>query len=135
MPAGLGPADSVAAPDRLAHGHRHYGVITGGKGESWAGKLGLHLGLIPVQQPTKSLVEPLHIESLRRCEGLGAAAAPEGLEGLAWIAAKPAPHAGDSRGRDVGTEAVEALDADEPTARRRAPLPCPVTPPESPARG
>ena len=111
---------------------RHYGVVAGGKGESWAGKLGLRLGLIPVQQPAKSLVEPLHIESLRRCEGLGAAAAPEGLKGLAWIAAKPAPHAGDPRGRDVGTEAVEALDADEAAERRPALLPCPVKQPEQP---
>ena len=132
MAAGFRPADSVAAPDGLAHGLRHDGVITGGKGENWAGKLGLRLGLIPVQQPTKSLVEPLHIESLRRCEALSTAAAPEGLEGLAWITAKPPPHAGDTRGRDVGTEAVEALDADEATERRPALLPCPVKQPEEP---
>ena len=120
------------APDGLAHGLRHDGIVAGGKGERRAGKLGLRPALIPVQQPAKPLVEPLDIESLRGSEGLGAAAAPEGLKGLAWIAAKPAPHAGDPRRRNVRTEAVEALDADQAAEGRCLLLPCPVKQPEQP---
>src|SRR6476661_2613109 len=106
MAAGRGPADSVAAPDGLAHGLRHDGIVAGGKGESWAGKLSLRLGFIPVHQPTKPLIEAPDIEGPRGGEGLGAAAAPEGLDGLVSIAAQPAPHAGDPRRRDMRTEAV-----------------------------
>ena len=81
MAASLGPADIVAAPDGLAHRLRHDGIVAGGKGKNRAGKRCPRLALIPVHQPTKSLVEPLDIERLWRGEGLGAAAAPEGLEG------------------------------------------------------
>src|SRR5512147_92096 len=106
MAAGVGPADSVAAPDRLAHGLRHDGVIAGGKGKRRAGKLGPRLSLVPLHKPAKPLIEPSDIESLRRGERLGAAAAPKGLDGLVSIAAKPAAHAGDARWRDMRTEAV-----------------------------
>src|SRR5512147_1515970 len=108
MAAGVGPADSVAAPDRLAHDLRHDGVIAGGKGKRRAGKLGPRLSLIPLHQPAKPLIEPSGIESLRRGEGLGAAAAPKGLDGLVGIAAKLAAHTGNPRWRDMRAEAIEA---------------------------
>src|SRR6476619_5617043 len=132
MAAGRGPADSVAAPDGLAHGLRHDGIVAGSKGESGAGKLSLRLGFIPVHQPTEPLIEAPDIEGPRGGEGLGAAAAPEGLKGLVGIAAQPTAHAGDSRRGNGGAEAVEALDADEGAERRAALLRCPVKQPEQP---
>ena len=127
MAAGLGPADIVAAPDGLAHRLRHDGIVAGGKGENRAGKRCPRLALIPVHQPTKSLVEPLDIERLRRGEGLGAAAKASRV----WPASRRSPpHAGDSRRWDVRTEAVEALDADQAAERLRPLLPCPVKQPE-----
>ena len=94
-------SDVVSSPDGLAHGLRHDGIVAGGKGEHRAGKPRPRLGLIPVHQPAESLVEPLDIQRLGEREGLGAAAAPEGLRGSGRLALEPAPHAGDPRRRDM----------------------------------
>src|SRR5512132_773157 len=132
MAAGVEPADSVAAPDGLAHRRWHDGVVPGGKGEDWAGKLGLSFGFIPVHQPAEPLIKPLNVEGFWRREGLGAAGAPEGLDGLVGVAAKAAAHAGNPRRRDMRTEAVEALDADEGAEWCPALLPRPVKQPKHP---
>src|SRR5262245_26395604 len=117
MAAGLGPADIAAPPDGLAHRLRHDGIVAGGKHKPGAGKLGPHLGLIPIGEPAEPLFEARDIERLRSGEGGGVAAAPKSLDGPVGIAAKPTAHAGNPRSGDVRTEVVESLDADQGAER------------------
>jgi len=131
MAAPLRPMDLVP-PDGLAHVFRHDGIVAGGKGESGAGKVLLRLAGVPVHQPAEAFIQALDIERLGRRKGLGAAAAPEGVEGLVGITAKSAAHHGNRRRWNVGTEAVEALDADEAPEGRPTLLPSPVKQPEKP---
>ena len=126
MTAGLRPTDIVLAPNGRTHCLRHNGIVAGGKGEHGTVELCARLGLVPVHEPAEAFIEPLDIERLRPGESLGSAAAPERLQRLVGFATEVTPYTGDARGRNGGTEPIEALDAGEASERRVDRLPCPM---------
>src|SRR5262249_24028044 len=134
MTASLRPTDIVRSPNGRAHRCGDDGIVTGRKGERRAAKLCPNIRLIPVHQPAKPGVEPLGIERLGRRKVVGAAAAPERLQRLMGVAPKRAAHAGNSRRRNGGAKAIEALNAHESTKGDRAGIPGPVKQPEQPER-